>query len=139
VNYPEWGRIASRTDLQKYYEGMRAEIAGYRNAASAASITARKYRKEAEEAKTEKKVVDKKLLHITERKKLTDETKKAGYWSGAAAITVTIFYEICKVKGIGYPGGHRFASVWTHEAVIACCTWISTVIFGLLYRIAHGK
>ena len=139
MNYPEWGRIASRTDLQKYYEGMRAEIAGYRNAANAASVTARKYRKEAEEAKTEKQVVDKKLIHISEQQKAIDETKKAGYWSGAAAITVTIFYEICKVKGVGYPGGSRFASVWTHEAVIACCTWISTVIFGLLYRIAHGK
>ena len=118
---------------------MRAEIAGYRNAANAASVTARKYRKEAEEAKTEKKVVDRKLIHISEQQKATDETKKAGYWAGAAAILVTIFYVICKVKGVGYPGGSRFASVGTHEAVIACCTWISTVIFGLLYRIAHGK
>ena len=139
MNYPAWNRVASHGDKKRHYEAMRREINGYRNAANAANVTARKYRKKADEAATEKLAVDKKLLHITEEQKAIDETKKAGYWSGAAAISVTIFYEICKVQGVGYPGGHRFASVWTHEAVIACCTWISTVIFGLLYRIAHGK
>lgn len=139
MNYPTWNRVASHDEKKKHYEAMRQEINGYRNAAVAASVTARKYRQKAEEATTEKQVVDKKLLHITEEQKGIDERKRANYWSGAAAIMVTIFYEICKVKGVGYPGGNRFAGVWTHEAVIACCTWISTVIFGLLHRIAHGK
>ena len=139
MNYPTWNRVASHDEKKKHYEAMRQEINGYRNAAVAASVTARKYRQKAEEAATEKQVVDRKLIQITKDQKAIDETKKAGYWSGAAAITVTIFYEICKVKGVGYPGGSRFAPVWTHEAVVACCTWISTIIFGLLHRIAHGK
>jgi len=39
-HYPEWGRIASRTELQKYYEAMREEIIGYKAAARTSGIVA---------------------------------------------------------------------------------------------------
>ena len=118
---------------------MREEIAGHRQSAKSSNIISKKYRRKADEAEAEKKLADRKLLKISREQKAADETKKATAWSAAAAICVSIFYEICKVHGVGYPGGNRFASVWTHEAMIACCTWFATVVFGLLHKIAHGK
>ena len=35
-----------------------------------------------------------------------EEAKKAGYWSGAAAISVTILYEVWKI--VGFPGGREW-------------------------------
>ena len=64
-----------------------------------------------------------------------DEAKKAGYWSGAATISVTILYEMWKV--VGFPGGYRWADFWAHEAVYGVMVWCSTMVLGILYRAAH--
>ena len=102
-------------EKRRHYEEMRSELASYRESARSANIVSRQYRKKAEEATTEKKVADKKLLHLTKKQKAIEEGKKAGYWSGAAAISVTILYETWKIAG--FPGGKQWESWWTHEAV----------------------
>ncbi len=68
-------------------------------------------------------------------KKPVMRPKKAGYWSGAATISVTILYEMWKV--VGFPGGYRWADFWAHEAVYGVMVWCSTMILGILYRAAH--
>ena len=118
--YPPWEKIPSRTDLKKYYEAMREEISGYKQAAQNSSITAKKYRQKADESSKENKTINKKILTLSKKQKALDEAKKAGYWSGAAAISVTILYETWKV--IGFPGGGRWMEWWNHEAVFGFMT-----------------
>ena len=123
-------------EKRRHYEEMRSELANYRESARSANITSRQYRKKAEEATTEKKVADKKLLHLTKKHKATEEGKKAGYWSGAAAISVTILYEAWKV--VGFPGGRQWMNFWNHEAVYGVLMWFTTLMFGWFYRATQG-
>ena len=111
---------------------MREEIAGYRQSAKNSNIIARQYRRKADEATEDKKESDKKLLHLTEKQKALEETKMAGYWSGAAAISITILYETWKV--VGFPGGYRWREWWEHEAVYGVLMWGATITFGWLYK-----
>jgi len=64
------------------------------------------------------------------------EANKAGYWSGAAAIAVTIFYEAFKV--VGSPGGRAWAEWWGHVAVYGVIVWCVTMTFGWAYRATHS-
>ena len=136
-HYPEWGRIASRTELQKYYEAMREEIIGYKAAARTSGIVAKKYKQKADESSKENKTINKQLLTLSKKQKATGEAKKAGYWSGAAAISITILYETWKV--VGFPGGNRWVEWWNHEAVFGVMMWVATCAFGWLYKASHGK
>ena len=135
--YPPWGSIASRTDLKKYYESMREEISGYKQSAQNSDITAKKYRQKADESSKENKTINKRLLTLSKKQKAVGEAKKAGYWSGAAAISITILYETWKV--IGFPGGGRWIEWWNHEAVFGVMMWIATCAFGWLYRSSHKE
>ena len=123
-------------EKRRHYEEMRSELASYRESARSANIVSRQYRKKAEEATTEKKVAEKKLLHLTKKQKAIEEGKKAGYWSGAAAISVTILYEIWKVAG--FPGGRQWMNFWNHEAVYGVLMWFATLMFGWFYRATQG-
>ena len=135
--YPEWGRIASRTELKNYYDAMREEISNHKEAAKSDRIIARKMRVKAEEATKENKTINKRLLTLSKKQKALDEAKKAGYWSGAAAISVTILYETWKV--IGFPGGSRWMDWWNHEAVFGVMMWFATCMFGWFYKAANGE
>ena len=136
-HYPEWGRIASRTELQKYYEAMREEIIGYKAAARTSGIVAKKYKQKADESSKENKTINKQLLTLSKKQKATGEAKKAGYWSGAAAISITILYETWKV--VGFPGGNRWVEWWNHEAVFGVMMWLATCMFGWFYKAANGE
>ena len=61
----------------------------------------------------------------------------AGYWSGAAAIAVTMMYEALKV--VGFPGGRAWAEWWVHEAVYGAMVWTVTMSFGWAYRATHSS
>ena len=76
------------------------------------------------------------LVTLSRKQKARDEANKAGYWSGAAAITVTIFYEAFKV--VGFPGGRAWAEFWGHEAVYGVIVWTMTMTFGWAYRATHS-
>ena len=130
--HPPWNQTPSQGEKRKHYEAMREEIAGHRQAAKNSNIMARQYRRKADEATEDKKESDKKLLHLTEKQKALEETKKAGYWSGAAAISITILYETWKV--VGFPGGYRWREWWEHEAVYGVLMWGATITFGWFYR-----
>ena len=136
-SYPEWGRIASRTELREYYESMREEISNYKASARNSGIIAKQYKQKADESTKENKVINKRLLTLTKKQKASGEAKKGGYWSGAAAISITILYETWKV--IGFPGGGRWIEWWNHEAVFGVMMWIATCAFGWLYRSSHKE
>ena len=136
-NYPPWERVPSRDDTREYYEAMREEINSYKEAAKSNRIMAKKYRNKADEATKENKTINKRLLTLSKKQKALDEAKKAGYWSGAAAISVTILYETWKV--IGFPGGGRWMDWWNHEAVFGVMMWLATCMFGWFYKAANGE
>lgn len=136
-NYPPWERVPSRDDTREYYEAMREEINSYKEAAKSNRIMAKKYRNKADEATKENKTINKRLLTLSKKQKALDEAKKAGYWSGAAAISVTILYETWKV--IGFPGGSRWMDWWNHEAVFGVMMWLATCMFGWFYKAANGE
>ena len=98
-------------------------------------MTARDLAKDKNKYKSEATIASRQLLQISKRQKASDEAKKAGFWSGAATIGVTILYESWKV--VGFPGGHRWMDWWNHEAVYGVMVWCSTMVLGVLYRAAH--
>ena len=136
-NYPPWERVPSRDDTREYYEAMREEINNYKESAKSNRIMAKNYRDKADEATKENKTINKRLLTLSKKQKALDEAKKAGYWSGAAAISVTILYETWKV--IGFPGGGRWMDWWNHEAVFGVMMWLATCMFGWFYKAANGE
>ena len=136
-NYPPWERVPSRDDTREYYEAMREEINNYKESAKSNRIMAKKYRNKADEATKENKTINKRLLTLSKKQKALDEAKKAGYWSGAAAISITILYETWKV--IGFPGGSRWMDWWNHEAVFGVMMWLATCMFGWFYKAANGE
>ena len=133
--YPPASQIAAPSELREKYEQARAEIKNYKNAAHNANVTARDLAKDAHKYKSEATIASRQLLQISKRQKASDEAKKAGFWSGAATIGVTILYESWKV--VGFPGGHRWMDWWNHEAVYGVMVWCSTMVLGVLYRAAH--
>tara|TARA_Y100000310_G_scaffold117615_1_gene116360 strand:+ start:544 stop:864 length:321 start_codon:yes stop_codon:yes gene_type:complete len=89
-----------------------------------------KYKKEAKAAQGQ-------VVQLTKKQKALDEAKKAGYWSGAATIGVTILYETWKV--VGFPGGHAWMGWWNHEAIYGVMVWCTTVTLGFFYKAGHSK
>tara|TARA_R100001082_G_scaffold31383_2_gene15972 strand:+ start:378 stop:764 length:387 start_codon:yes stop_codon:yes gene_type:complete len=118
--------------MKEYYEKARKEINDYKNSAKIANASAKESSAHARSLQAENKQLGKDVVTLTKNQKAVDEAKKAGYWSGAAAISVTILYEIWKV--VGFPGGREWIEFWQHEAVYGVIMWLSTVMFGILYK-----
>ena len=131
-NYPPYNKIRTTSEMKEYYEKARKEINDYKNSAKIANASAKESSAHARSLQAENKQLGKDVVTLTKNQKAVDEAKKAGYWSGAAAISVTILYEIWKV--VGFPGGREWLEFWQHEAVYGVIMWISTVLFGILYK-----
>jgi hypothetical protein len=135
--HPPWDRVASQGEKRQHYEAMRDEISRAKSSAGIAHKTARDFRHKAEEAKTEKKVAEKKLLHLTEKQKATEEQKKTGVWSGAGGGSIIILYQTWDI--IGYPGGNRWKGWWEHEAVYGALMWAVTLLFAWFYKATRNE
>ena len=131
-NYPPYNKIRTTSEMKEYYEKARKEINNYKTSAKIANASAKESSAHARSLQAENKQLGKDVVTLTKNQKAVDEAKKAGYWSGAAAISVTILYEIWKV--VGFPGGREWLEFWQHEAVYGVIMWISTVLFGILYK-----
>ena len=92
-------------------------------------------RKELTDSRTKVKKAEKIVFTLTKKQQATAEAKKAGLWSGAAAVSVTVLYETWKV--VGFPGGYKWMDWWNHEAVFGIMMWVSTYIFATIYRVSH--
>ena len=131
-NYPPYNKIRTTSEMKEYYEKARKEINNYKTSAKIANASAKVSSAHDRSLQAENKQLGKDVVTLTKNQKAVDEAKKAGYWSGAAAISVTILYEIWKV--VGFPGGREWLEFWQHEAVYGVIMWISTVLFGILYK-----
>ena len=133
--YPPWERIASPTELKEKYTSARNEIINYKKTAQIANAGAKALAKDKRKYQAEAKVAKGQVVKLSKKQKATDEAKKAGYWSGAATIAITILYETWKV--VGFPGGREWMEWWNHEAVYGVMVWISTCTLGWFYRVGH--
>ena len=133
--YPPWERIASPTELKEKYTSARNEIINYKKSAQIANAGAKALAKDKRKYQAEAKVAKGQVVRLSKKQKATDEAKKAGYWSGAATIAITILYETWKV--VGFPGGREWMEWWNHEAVYGVMVWISTCTLGWFYRVGH--
>ena len=133
--YPPSNEIASPTEIRRLYDAAVAEIKGYKQSANAAHITARDLAKDKEGYKKEARVASRQVLTLTKKQQATNEAKKAGYWSGAATIGITVLYETWKVTG--FPGGNKWMEWWNHEAIYGVMVWVSTCTLAFFYRAAH--
>ena len=133
--YPPWERIASPTELKEKYTSARNEIINYKKSAQIANAGAKALAKDKRKYQAEAKVAKGQVVKLSKKQKATDEAKKAGYWSGAATIAITILYETWKV--VGFPGGREWMEWWNHEAVYGLMVWISTCTLGWFYRVGH--
>jgi|TARA_B100002019_G_scaffold290697_1_gene308983 hypothetical protein len=132
ADYPPYNKIRSTDQMKECYERARKEINSYKNSAKLANASAKGFAKDARSLKAENKQLGKDVVTLTKNQKAAEEAKKAGYWSGAAAISVTILYEVWKI--VGFPGGKEWIQFWQHEAVYGVIMWISTMLFGVLYK-----
>jgi len=135
VRYPPADRIASPTELREKYESARNEINSYKKSANLANAATKAIAKDKRKYQAEAKEAKGKVVRLSKKQKATEEAKKAGYWSGAATIAITILYETWKV--IGFPGGREWMDWWNHEAVYGVMVWVSTCILGWFYRAGH--
>ena len=133
--YPPWERIASPTELKEKYTSARNEIINYKKSAQIANAGAKALAKDKRKYQAEAKVAKGQVVKLSKKQKATDEAKKAGYWSGAATIAITILYETWKV--VGFPGGREWMEWWNHEAVYGVMVWISPCTLGWFYRVGH--
>ena len=123
--------------MKKHYESARKEIINYKKMAQSANVTSRGLAKDKHKYKKEANVAKGQLVQVTKKQKALDEAKKAGYWSGAATIAVTILYETWKV--VGFPGGRAWMGWWEHEAIYGVMVWCSTVTLGWAYKASHSN
>jgi len=127
---------ASYGELKMFYKRAIEELDEcHRNRRASEQLSRSRYG-EAAEAKTEVKKVKRNLVTLTKRQKAKDEASKAGYWSGGAAVTVALFYELMKA-GDTWVGGNQYQSFWQHEAMVSTLTFLVTAIFAWAYKAAH--
>ena len=129
--------VGSFAELRSHYDTVIAQLDECREMKGATNEALRYRTVEVRGARAEAKAARGKLVTLSKHQKAKDEANKAGYWSGAAAITVTIFYEAFKV--VGFPGGRAWAEWWGHEAVYGVIVWTVTMGFGWAYRATHSS
>jgi len=135
--YPSYLKIRSTDELRKLYEQAVNEINSYKQAAKSANIVSRDLAHDKHEAIKQAKVASRQVLTLTKKQQATNEAKKAGYWSGAATIGVTILYETWKITG--FPGGNKWMDWWNHEAIYGVMVWLATCTLAFFYRAAHDR
>ena len=127
--------VASFGDLRKYYDKLIKQTDEIYKELRMSRAGQRGDRRELEETRTQVKKAEKVVFTLTKKQKAAAEAQKAGLWSGAAAIAVTILYQTWKV--IGFPGGYRWIEWWNHEAVFGVMMWVSTYVFATAYKLSH--
>lgn len=126
---------ASLFTLRRYYIILQEQLEECQRQRKAMEDVAHHQRQSATDAKAKVRRQSKQLLTISRKKKAQDEMQKAGAWSGAAAISVIIMYEVFKV--IGFPGGYMWDDFWKHEAVYGVFMTGMTYFMGWMYKALH--
>jgi len=129
--------VGSFAELRSHYDTVVAELDECKRMKGATTAILRDRTGEVRGARADAKAARGELVTLTKQQKAKDEANKAGYWSGAAAISVTIAYEAFKV--VGFPGGRAWAEWWGHEAVYGAIVWSVTMGFGWAYRATHSS
>jgi len=129
--------VGSFAELRSHYDTVIAELDECKRMKGATTAILRDRTGEVRGARADAKAARGELVTLTKQQKAKDEANKAGYWSGAAAISVTIAYEAFKV--VGFPGGRAWAEWWGHEAVYGAIVWSVTMGFGWAYRATHSS
>jgi len=127
--------VASTSDLREFYDKLIKQSDELQEELQMTRVVSRAGRKELTDTRTKVKKAEKIVFTLTKKQQATAEAKKAGLWSGAAAVSVTVLYETWKV--VGFPGGYKWVEWWQHEAVFAIMMWVSTYIFAQLYKISQ--
>ena len=135
-HYPPSTEIASPKEIRELYDKAVAEIVDYKQSAQIANRGSRMIAQDKEKYKQEAKIANRHVLTLTKKQQATSEAKKAGYWSGAATIGVTILYETWKI--VGFPGGHEWMEWWNHEAIYGVMVWTATCTVGWFYKASHN-
>ena len=127
--------VASTSDLREFYDKLIKQSDELQEELQMTRVISRAGRKELTDTRTKVKKAEKIVFTLTKKQQATAEAKKAGLWSGAAAVSVTVLYETWKV--VGFPGGYKWVEWWQHEAVFAIMMWVSTYVFAQLYKISQ--
>ena len=127
---------ASYGELKEYYRSLVEELDECKRNRRVSQELSRDRYNEAKEAKTEVKRLRRDLVTISRKQKAREEASKAGYWSAGAAVTVSLFFELCKATN-QWPGGRQYEPFWTHEAMVSTLTFVMTALFAWAYKAAH--
>jgi|TARA_R100001086_G_scaffold188535_3_gene106488 hypothetical protein len=132
---PDEANKASLFNLRRHYISILEELAECKRQRKAMESVAQTQRKSATDAKATVRQQSKQLLTISRQQKAQEEMKKAGAWSGGAAIFVIILYQVFHV--LGFPGGNQWENFWNHEAVYGVCMCSMTYFTGWVYKALH--
>ena len=136
-NFPENAdECASFGELKMCYDRLMNSYQECKRMKGATETALRRTGQSEKEAVREAKKVRKDLVTITKKQKAKEEASKAGYWSGGAAVTVALFYELCKA-GNTWIGGAKFQEFWQHEAMVSTLTFMMTSMFAWAYKAMH--
>ena len=132
ARYKPYNEIRSGEEMRKAYLQAVEEVYSLRKTSKSDIQVARDYRHERDELRVTVKKSKGRIVQLTKKQKASEEAAKSGMWSGAAAVSVTILYEIWKV--VGFPGGYEWKDFWSHEAPHAVIMWLFTLMFGWFYK-----
>jgi hypothetical protein len=140
--YKPVSEIRSRMEQEELYEKARKEIEHLKGQVRAENIITKEYKHDRDDLRGELKSTKKTVVTLTRRQKASDESKKAAAWSGGAAVSVTILYQLWHT--IGFPfarsgADKKWQAFWEHEAVYGLMVWIITVMFAEVYKALNHK
>lgn len=140
--YKPVSEIRSRMEQEELYEKARKEIEHLKGQVKAENIITKEYKHDRDDLRGELKSAKKTVVTLTRRQKASDESKKAAAWSGGAAVSVTILYQLWHT--IGFPfaksgADKKWQTFWEHEAVYGLMVWIVTVMFAEVYKALNHK
>lgn len=129
-------------EQEELYEKARKEIEHLKGQVRAENIITKEYKHDRDDLRGELKSTKKTVVTLTRRQKASDESKKAAAWSGGAAVSVTILYQLWHT--IGFPfarsgADKKWQAFWEHEAVYGLMVWIITVMFAEVYKALNHK
>jgi|TARA_R100001163_G_C5000684_1_gene149917 hypothetical protein len=128
-------QIRSRDEQERLYRDAVREIETLKRAVSNENIVAKEFKHERDDLKTTNKRISKNLITMTKREELSKASLKSGMWSGAAGTTVSIAYLYW--DHAGFPGGYNWESFWEHDQVFGLLMFVTTVVYGAVWKALH--
>lgn len=133
--YPPPEQIPSAERQRRLYVEAVKEITHLRQQVANENVIAKEFKHDRDDLKATNKRISKNLVTMTKREELSKAAQKSGMWSGAAGTTISIAYLYW--DHAGFPGGYSWKTFWDHDQVFGLLMFLTTVIYGSVWKALH--